>query len=398
MSISKKIFMFLFFFMLAVPVSCEQYLAIGRTVTKMAGETVGQQGSIGIYEVGRWVQMQSLELLGQAQKKPEDVQKPTDLVFSPGGKYLACIDDKNKATIYRTDRWEEDQWEVKKTFKDVESIAFSADDKFFAYSKKKDKGAGKILLYDTQSWQERTAADVINGYCKTIGFTKSGYLVGLTTESQIIFWSFDSRTNSFKVFDNFYATNKKIISMDTSAKGDKVIALMVKNEDVYTVRALNVKKGLKEISRRGVNTSIKGHPIALSPSGKYAAYSEGIEEFAVRIFLSRDIKSSQSFDLQTIEKPKQLAFSFDDKYLAVLHDKGIEMYEKKMFSGWEAKGSVLGKIEFTPTAISFSPKIKLPKKKKGKKKRSFGDISSSLGKMFEGLEDLSPHEKSPHEN
>jgi len=69
MSRSKKIFIFLFFVTVAMPVSCEKYFAVGRG-----------QGKVMLYTVGNWKQKQVIDLPKGASSR---------ILFSPDGKYLA---------------------------------------------------------------------------------------------------------------------------------------------------------------------------------------------------------------------------------------------------------------------------------------------------------------------
>jgi len=80
MSISKKIFIFLFFVSVAMPVSCVKYFAVGRSA------------KVDIYEIEHWDK--PIKTLGIGGKN-----HATTIVFSPDGKYLACIVGEKKLLV-----------------------------------------------------------------------------------------------------------------------------------------------------------------------------------------------------------------------------------------------------------------------------------------------------------
>ena len=390
MSISKKIFMFLIFATVAVPVSCEQFFAVGKK--KKSG---GGSGSIDIYKVGEWEnQAYTLTL--------EKNRQPTKLVFSPDGKYLACIDDKKKATIYE---WKNNTWDnIKQTYDNIVSVAFSPDGKLFAYSSAfvADKGSHVSICKAPFSGGLKYFDKVEDGVTK-IGFTKSGYLVGYGGD-KIYRWKVE---NSSSMQRDEISKPNYIVSIEdiaVSPNSDKFILVgtyfdrpifgdmqqfrKIKSRNV-TGKKWSTVENIRETQRL---------EIALSPSGKSVAWGflkpdgeKCSEKICVKSLALFGKKKRWSVPRKKL--CKQLAFSFDDKYIARLFEDKVRILEVNA-----GKNTPLSFEADLPTAIAFGPEIDGTKAKKTtKKKKTIGDISSSpFSEMFEDLsssEELPPNEE-----
>jgi len=188
MRISKKIFIFLLSITVAMPVSCVKYFAVGS-------ESMGSGGRIDLYKVGEWRnRIKTIKLSKN--------EWPNKLLFSPYGKYLACvvsasktvdgkkIVENKKLVVYRTSKWQDKAWEryFERTYEDeIKSISFSSSGKLFAVGLK-----NKIIVFRKDKESSFVVKDVD---VKEITFIRDDYLAGLlhSKKKQIVrIWKTDS--------------------------------------------------------------------------------------------------------------------------------------------------------------------------------------------------------------
>jgi len=395
MSRSKKIFIFLFFVTVAMPVSCEKYFAVGRG-----------QGKVMLYTVGNWKQKQVIDLPKGASSR---------ILFSPDGKYLAlgltCYRDLkvcNKIKIYHQTVGKEKKWEEVSSFGGetaFSAMAFSLDGKFFAHSWK-DR---KIIVRRTKDWKEITTLEVGGKKAEfyRIVFSDDGYLAGVLTWKKerfkgksisnhiVKFWN----TKNWKNFKDLDFKSDEI-SQISFIPNKKEIAVLQKISGATSekIKFFNTKDW-SEVEHLEKEEELKGKyqinnllfvPIEFSPSGKYIALGfcggkthEGGLRHIIEI---RDTnwKRISNFEVSHLT---ELKFSFDDKYFAAMGNDSVRIFGKGIFGNWSLiKSWRYMKKNISPYAIAFSPEIKpvkikkksAKKKKKKKKKKRKGDIEEII--------------------
>jgi len=377
MSISKKIFMFLFFVMAAMSVNCVSYLAVGR------GET-GVDGKIDILKVEnrKFDKLKKTLELGSSQN-------PTKLVFSPDGKYLACIIIKKTVSfvsikevflvVYQVGSWKKTK-SVPLGEIEVKSIAFDPKSNLFACSFVQAR-EGNIHVWKTKNW-DTIKKHKVSGedYSKKIGFTKSGVLVGLNSDDAIVSYKKISMKKPSLTQNRYWkAASGKITSIALSPKRNDFIGLL-ENSEACSIK--NFKTASWKFTEKDIKSGMKSIiTIELSPSGKYIGYEKkkDVQKYDLQIY-DRQFK-------KLINKPpgsigsivsRQYTFDFEDKYFATMTHGAVEVY-----SIADGKLQYQYPSDHGPkfSAIAFSPEIKLPKEKKGK--GFFTSISE--GGLFEDL-------------
>jgi len=394
MKISKQILLLLFSIIFVAAADCKPKLYFA----------IGQLGKVDVYEVGEWnkpIETLTLEVVVDGEQKKSQVNS---VLFSPGGNYLACVFGSNKKIrIYNCQDWtvaREKQYDKK-----ITSISFSPKDKFFAISFE-----GRVpLVLDTKDDGKSFFSETIGeARWKKLGFTKSGYLVGLSKSE-----GDNDSIGSWKI-EGKKLTGETTLTLGTEAteialspKSDKIIVLAKETEEISKsaeeypkkkkkskdskpetyLKKFDVKKLFKEKERVIQETTT---PIEFSSGGKYLAFgTTQLDNY----FIILSNKFEYLKYLTTEKSPKRFAFSFDDGYLAALDNSGnVRIYKKAINeNNWEDLKTLDDLL--APSSIAFSPKIKVGsiKQKEKKKsdikiqKRKGGLLSSDPEDFFEGL-------------